>query len=145
VTTPKGPSFPSPARLLALLLPLVLLLSLVDRHLLPTAGALPAPQQKKKKDYALIAGTVWGPDDRPVYGVKVRIRRAHDKKPRWELMSDHSGEFAQRVPVGDVEYVIAADLKDFKPADGKPLHLAQEVTVHVYFDERVDTSLHLTR
>lgn len=110
-------------------------------------GQLLAAQKPKVKPYALIIGTVWGPDDRPVYGVKVKIRRAKDKanKARWELHSDHMGEFAQRVPAGESDYIISADLKDFKPADGKPVHLAQEVTVHVYNDERQDIGLHLTR
>jgi hypothetical protein len=78
-----------------------------------------------------------------VYGVRVKIRRAKDKKAKWELYSDHMGEFAQRVPAGESDYIIWADLKGFKPADGKPLHLAQEVTVHIYNDEREDTGLHL--
>ncbi len=98
---------------------------------------------QKSKDYALIFGTVWGPDNRPVYGVKVKIRRAKDKKPKWEVYSDHNGEFAQRVPVGDSDYVLTADLKGIKTTDGKPLR-AQEVTVHVYDDEREDTGIHLT-
>lgn len=98
---------------------------------------------QKEKPYALIAGTVWGPDDRPVYGVTVRIRRAKDKKPKWEVYSDHHGEFAQRVPAGESDYILTADLKHFKTADGKPLHLVQEVTVHVYNEEREDTGLHL--
>jgi hypothetical protein len=105
-----------------------------------------APQRgKPAKPYALIAGTVWGPDDRPVYGVTVKIRRAKDKKAKWEVYSDHMGEFAQRVPAGESDYVLWADLKGFKPSDGKPLHLVQEVTVHVYNDERQDTGLHLAR
>ena len=105
-----------------------------------------APKQPKpKKPYALIIGTVWGPDDRPVYGVKVKIRRARDKKAKWELYSDHNGEFAQRVPAGESDYVVWADLKDFKPVDGQPVHLAREVNLHVYNDERVDTGLHLSR
>ena len=60
-----------------------------------------AAQKKSEKPYALIFGTVWGPDNHPLYGVKVRIRRADDRKPRWELYSDHDGEFAQRVPLND--------------------------------------------
>ena len=56
-------------------------------------------------------GTVWGPDDRPVYGVKVKIRRADQKKAKWELMSDHSGEFTQRLPAGKADYVVWADTK----------------------------------
>jgi hypothetical protein len=103
-----------------------------------------AAQRSTDQPYALIAGTVWGPDDRPVYGVPVKIRRAKDKKPKWEVYSDHHGEFAQRVPAGESDYILTADLKHFKSADGQPLHLAQDVTVHVYDDEREDTGLHLT-
>jgi len=90
---------------------------------------------------------VWGPDDRPIYGVTVKIRRATDKpkKVRWELYSDHHGEFAQRVPAGEADYILSADLKNVKTADGQPLRLAQEVTVHIYNDEREDTGLHLVR
>jgi len=101
---------------------------------------------QKTKPYALIAGTVWGPDDRPVYGITVKIRRSTDKpkKVRWEVYSDHMGEFAQRVPAGEADYILWADLKGVKTSDGKPLHLAQEVTVHIYNEEREDTGLHLT-
>ena len=116
--------------------------------LLPTltsqSGLLTA-QKSRGKPYALIAGTVWGPDDRPVYGVSVKIRKGTDKpkKVRWEVYSDHMGEFAQRVPPGEADYILWADLKGFKPADGKPLHLVQQVTIHVYNDERQDVGLHL--
>jgi len=106
--------------------------------------SLLAAQRSNDQPYALIAGTVWGPDDRPVYGVTVKIRRAKDKKPKWEVTSDHHGEFAQRVPVGDSDYILTTDLKHFKSPDGQPLHLVQEVTVHIYNDEREDTGLHLT-
>jgi hypothetical protein len=106
-----------------------------------------APQRDSEKPYALIFGTVWGPDNLPVYGVPVKIRRATDKpkKVRWEVYSDHHGEFAQRVPVGEADYILTADLKHYKSADGKPLRLPQEVTVHIYNDEREDTGLHLVR
>lgn len=120
---------------------LVVLLVLIPLPLLHAAQK----HAKSAKPYALIFGTVWGPDDRPIYGVKVKIRRSRDKKPKWELLSNHSGEFAQRVPAGEADYVLSADLKDLKPSDGKPLHLVKEVTVHVNNDERVDTGLHLTR
>jgi hypothetical protein len=143
VTTPSPRLGCSKFSPLALLLAGTLLLSLSPR----LQGSAPSHGKDKDKDkpYALIFGTVWGPDDRPVYGVTVKIRRATDKpkKVRWELYSDHHGEFAQRVPAGESEYILWADLKGFKPADGKPLHLVQEVTVHVYGDEREDTGLHL--
>jgi hypothetical protein len=120
---------------------LLIVLSLSTLAVRASAGA---KQPKQKKDYAVIVGTVWGPDDRPIYGVKVKIRRAQDKKAKWELYSDHHGEFAQRLPTGTADYVVTADLKDFKPNDGKPLHAVQEVTVHIDNDERVDIGLHLT-
>jgi hypothetical protein len=107
-----------------------------------------APDSKKLKQndpYALIFGTVWGPDNRAVYGITVKIRRVGDKKPKWEVYSDHAGEFAQRVPAGKADYVVWADLKGVKTTYGQPLRLAEEVPVHVEYDERVDIGLHLTR
>jgi hypothetical protein len=103
--------------------------------------------QKPEKPYAVIFGTVWGPDNRPVYGVRVKIRRATDKpkKVRWEQYSDHHGEFAQHVPAGEADYILFADPKDLKLSDGTQLRLPDEVKVHVYNEEREDTGLHLTR
>jgi hypothetical protein len=100
-------------------------------------------QAKPPKPYALIFGTVWGPDDRPVYGVHVKIRRADQKKPKWELFSDHRGEFAQRLPAGKADYIVWADLKGFKSLDGKQLRPGDEVTVHIEADERADIGVHL--
>jgi hypothetical protein len=91
------------------------------------------------KDYALIYGTVWGPDDHPVAGVPIKIRRSQDKKPKWELTSDNNGEFALRVPPGGEDYVVQADIKMPK---GQP---KPETTVHIDDDERKDVSLHLTK
>jgi hypothetical protein len=119
--------------------------SLSPAPLLLPVPALAPPQHDKP--YALIFGTVWGPDDRPVYGVRVKIRRATDKpkKVRWEVYSDHHGEFAQRVPVGELDYILSADLKGVKFADGTQAKMEKEVTVHIYNDEREDVGLHLTR
>ena len=102
---------------------------------------------KPGQSYALIFGTVWDPDNHPVYGIRIKIRRSTDrpKKVRWEVYSDHHGEFAQRVPAGEADYIISADLKGVKFADSTPARLPQEVTVHIYNDEREDTGLHLTR
>jgi len=79
---------------------------------LPVSGS----DQKKVTDkhYALIFGTVYDPDGHPLYGVKVKIRRSSEKKAKWELYSDHQGEFAQRVPAGKSDYIVWADLKDYK-------------------------------
>lgn len=135
---------PAAARLPLLGLIILVLLILVLLPAFRSEDSLFAAQKSKEKPYALIAGTVWGPDDRPVYGVAVRIRRAKDKKPKWEVYSDHHGEFAQRVPPGESDYILTADLKHVKTVDGKPLRLVQDVTVHIYGEEREDTGLHLT-
>lgn len=108
-------------------------------------GQLAAASKPSKKEYALIFGTVWGPDNRPVYGVPVKIRRAQDKKAKWQVYSDHHGEFAQRVPPGEADYVLSADVKGIKTADGKPVHQVGEVKVHVDYDEREDTGVHLAQ
>jgi hypothetical protein len=102
-----------------------------------------AAQKKSEKPYALIFGTVWGPDNHPLYGVRVKIRRADDKKPRWELYSDHNGEFAQRVPAGRADYLVWADLKGYKSSAHNELHSGTEVMVHIEYDERADIGLHL--
>ncbi|MGA7659319.1 MAG: hypothetical protein ACLPH5_13865 [Candidatus Sulfotelmatobacter sp.] len=125
---------------------LLLVFSAFSLQVSPVANAASAPKKLKPTDpYALIFGTVWGPDDHPAYGVKVKIRRASDQKPKWELYSDHRGEFALRVAAGKNDYIVGADLKGVKTQDGHPVHLVEEVPVHVEYDERVDIGLHLAR
>ena len=134
------------SRLIFFFLPLLFLFAVFASCVQPLAAVTAPPQKLKPNDrYALIFGTVWGPDDHAVYGIKVYIHRLPGKKPKWELTSDHAGEFAQRVPVGEADYLVWADLKGVKTADGHPLHLVQPVTVHVEYDERIDMSLHLAR
>jgi hypothetical protein len=146
VTTRRLPHAVLLARLSAVCLLLVFFFAALGPHVLPAAHAAPATKKLKPTDpYALIFGTVWGPDNRAVYGITVKIRRVPDKKAKWEVYSNHEGEFAQRVPAGKADYVVSADLKGVKTADGQPLHLAEEVPVHVEYDERVDIGLHLTR
>jgi hypothetical protein len=106
------------------------------------AHKAPLPDQRQEK-YALIFGTVWGPDDHPLYGVKVKIRRGDQKRAHWELYSDHDGEFALRVPVGPNDYFVWADLKGYKSLTGNELHQGGEVKVHIDKDERQDIGLHL--
>ena len=121
------------------------LLSGIVAILLPASAQSPTSDQPKdpRKSYALVVGTVWGPDDRPVYGIKVKIRRADQKKAKWELYSNHTGEFAQRLPAGKADYIVWADLKGLKSLDGKKLDPGTEVTVHFESEERVDIGLHL--
>jgi hypothetical protein len=108
---------------------------------------------KTEKPYALIVGTVYGSDDRPVYGVPVKIRRADQNKAKWQLTSDHNGEFAQRLPAGAADYVVWIDLRnkdsrkiEATPKDGTAAAADRSaVTVHIDADERRDISLHLSR
>ncbi len=106
-------------------------------------GASSSSSEHHEKPYAVIFGTAWGPDNRPLYGVKIKVRRSDDKKWRWEQYSDHNGEFAVRVPAGKADYIIWADTKHFKLLNGKGLQPAEEIRVHVENEERVDTGVHL--
>ena len=132
-----SPLFP---RVACRLLPIALLLCLGTAIAVRPA---PAAEKKSEKPYALIFGTVWSPENRPLYGVKVEIRRAGDKKPRWVLISDHSGEFAQRVPAGRADYLVRASLEGYKPSKNNGLRESTEVTAHIENDERTDIGLHL--
>lgn len=146
MTTPRFQRTAALTRLSSFCLLLAFFCVAPGPHVLPVASASPASKKLKPDDpYALIFGTVWGPDNRAVFGITVKIRRVPDKKAKWEVSSDHSGEFAQRVPAGQADYVVSADLKGVKTSDGSPLHLAEEVPIHVEYDERVDIGLHLTK
>jgi hypothetical protein len=107
-----------------------------------------AAKDDHMKPYGLIFGTAYGPDDRPLYGVRVIIHLAGHKSPHWELMSDHRGEFAQRVPPGPSDYEISgeaviAPIVDGKPQSSKKKQLKGSTRVHLDKDERQDIGLHL--
>jgi hypothetical protein len=106
---------------------------------LAAAGNVAGQNLDPKKPYALIFGTVFGPDDRPAAYVKIKIRRGDQKKAKWELMSDKRGEFAQRFPAGPAEYFVSTH------ADKKYGLENKEVRVQITSDERQDIALHLTK
>ena len=104
----------------------------------------------EQKPYALIFGTVFTADGHLAYGVPVKVRRADKKKSLMDAMSDHSGEFAFRVPPGPADYIVWLDIKQPKKnAAPDPIGVTSqtqagiELKVHVEGDERVDISLHL--
>lgn len=134
-TTPEQPTvFSQLGRFLTFtLLPLLLLLP----------AKLSARNPPKSARHALIFGTVWGPDDRPLAGMEVKIRRANEKKARWSLISNRRGEFEAEVPAGPADYVVTAGTGHYKLPSGKLLQPSPEVTLHVENDERADTGLHL--
>jgi hypothetical protein len=103
----------------------------------PPSSQATQQAQAPARDYALIYGTVWGADDRPAAGIPITIRRSTDSKPKWKLVSDRRGEFAQRVPTGKDDYIVQADIKVPK-GEPKP-----ETTVKIDNNEREDVSLHL--
>jgi len=81
-----------------------------------TTAAAPASQPSKKKsshanDF-LIRGTVFTEQALSFPGVQLRIRRAGEKKFRWETYTDSRGEFAVRVPQGS-NYELVIHLKGF--------------------------------
>jgi hypothetical protein len=141
--SPRTAGFNSPFyRHLALVFFLLLFLSSVLSGFVNASGP-----EKHEVPYALIFGTVWGPDNQPVYGAKVAVRRSEDKKARWHLVSDHNGEFAQRVPAGRADYVVwveSVPWKRIKSSKTKDLAAASAVKVHIENDERSDIGLHLT-
>jgi len=141
-TRPLPPIHFRSASRMGLLLGLGLVAGLFHSNSPAAAGNLSSGNSNHDKPYAVIFGTVWGPDDRPVYAVKIKLRREDEKKARWELYSDHNGEFAVRVPAGKQDYVLWAELKGRKSQNGSQLQ-GEEVKVHVDGDERVDTGLHL--
>ncbi len=105
-------------------------------------------QKKEQKPFGLIFGTVYGPDDRPFYGAKIQIRPVGKKHPNWELMSDHRGEFAQRVPLNPANYEIRGEAEIVPLVDGKPQpsrkkRVKATARVHVDKDVEQDISLHL--
>lgn len=124
--------------------------------LAPTAVV--AQKKQAAKPYALIYGTVYDSDGRHLYGVPIKIRRAGSRKVLWEVTSDHSGEFAQRVPPGPADYVLwvdtgkhsdrSADEVERQPAQGiekGAIHGGQAVKVHIAGEERLDLGLHLPK
>jgi hypothetical protein len=116
----------------------------------PGDNAKPADNTKAaknaNKDYGVLFGTVYGPDDRPLYGVRVTIHPVGKKHPSWDLHSDHRGEFAQRVPPAPADYLVTGEVEIAPLEKGKAAkkkHLKGEAKVHMGGAEWHDFSLHL--
>jgi hypothetical protein len=82
----------------------------------PTAPA-PTPGKPAKKKYShandfLIRGTVFTDKALSFPGVQLRIRKAGEKKFRWESYTNSRGEFAVRVPQGS-DYEMVVRVKGF--------------------------------
>jgi hypothetical protein len=80
-----------------------------------TSAATPSKPGKQKYSHAndfLIHGTVFTDKALSFPGVQLRIRKAGEKKFRWESHTNSRGEFAVRVPQGS-EYVMVVRAKGF--------------------------------
>lgn len=102
----------------------------------------------KQKHFGVLFGTAYGPDNRPIYGVKVTIHPKGKKHPSWELYSDHHGEFAQHVPSGPADYVASGvievvSIENGKPQKSRKKRLTGEAKIHIAGEEWHDFSLHL--
>lgn len=125
---------------LRILLVLFLLAALPVRMavtVLVSPAVLLAKEKKPKKsdkasDYALIKGSVFKEDGFSVRGARVTCRKAGDTKPKWETTSGDGGEFAFRLPVGKMQYLITAEMKGFESVS-KPVEIEN--------DERQDISI----
>jgi hypothetical protein len=75
-------------------------------------ASTPGKPEKKKYSHAndfLIRGTVFTDKALSFPGVQLRVRKAGEKKFRWESYTNSRGEFAVRVPQGsDYELVVRA-------------------------------------
>ena len=100
-----------------------------------TPASMPFAKEKKKEkgpEYALIKGSVFRDDGFSVRGARITCRKAADKKPKWEIFSGEGGEFAFRVPVGKMKYVVTVEAPGWEPA---------VKNVEIEKDERQDISI----
>jgi hypothetical protein len=82
------------------------------------AGAgpsVPAPQSasaSRAHDFVVFT-TVFTDQGFGLFGARVRLRRAEEKKFRWEATADHQGELAFRVPEG-TQYEMTVEARGFR-------------------------------
>lgn len=97
--------------------------------------AVSTGQNKKPQPaYCLLYGNVFTEDGHLFEGAEVHIRRARDKKPKWETYSDRRGEFAVRVPP-EGDYVVEVKAKGFA---------TQTRTMTAQVNARLDMVFHMT-
>jgi len=101
----------------ALLAPFAVSLTPVSRSALvsPPQSSSSAKSGKQKYSHAndfLIRGTVFTDKSLSFPAVQLRIRRAGEKKFRWEDQTNSRGEFAIRVPQG-AQYEMVVRAKNF--------------------------------
>lgn len=81
-----------------------------------TSGAATHGDQGKKSAHAddfLLFGAVFTEQGFALPGAEIRVRRAGERKTRWEARSDRRGEFAVRVPRG-AEYEMSVSAAGYR-------------------------------
>jgi hypothetical protein len=84
----------------------------------PAAQSESSSQQKPSSstghhgDDFLVRGTVFTPQGLALPGAELRIRRASEKKFRWQTVSNSRGDFALRVKMG-ADYRVTVHVKGF--------------------------------
>ena len=80
-----------------------------------SSSAKPSSGQSASKhaDDFLLRGTVFTQEGLSLSGAELRIRRASDKKPKWETVTNSRGNFAVRVKMG-ADYEVVVRAKGFK-------------------------------
>jgi hypothetical protein len=81
-------------------------------------AARPAGQKRTPQEIfesqCLLFGTVFTDQGFALPGAEIKVRRASEKKFRWEANSDRRGEFGVRVPKGEA-YEISVKAKGYTP------------------------------
>jgi len=96
--------------------PVIILLWIIFNSLATVAFPASSPDQENKHAHDfLIYVTVFTDQGFALPGATARVRRAEEKKWRWDSVSDERGEFAIRVPEGD-QYEMMIEAKGFLPA-----------------------------
>jgi hypothetical protein len=111
-------------------LPAILLISL---SLGVTASHPSGAKDKQSAPPFIVFVTVFNEQGFAFPGAQARLRRAGEKKDRWQALSDRRGEFAMRVPAGQ-EYELSVSAKGYQP-------IAQKVDARQL--NRVDLTLRL--
>ncbi len=107
------------------------------------SGAWRRGKNRKPKPYALIFGTVFDPEGQPLYAVKVKIRRASEKKKfAGSCIQSHWRVCPARAS-GPGRLRDMGGRKGIQTRRWPPLPSGQEVKVHIDGDERQDIGLHL--
>jgi hypothetical protein len=95
-----------------------------DSRLAPAASSKPGKQKYSHVNDFLIRGTVFDEKALSFPGVQLLIRRAGEKKFRWDTYTNSRGEFAVRVPQG-TDYEMVVHVKGF-PDQTRIIHAKNE-------------------